>query len=242
MASVGGIFGDRLVSEYLEIQPESFRRHRRHYVLVRVLEVFLRHSGFGSVEEAVKAFSENPRNGLAAALQRTVNELVSMGLRPKSVLFSLHLLKKFLEFYDVPVENVWRKVRKPRKTASRVDRIPSLAEIQKLVLASRSPRMRLLIQLLCQTGLRISEALNLRVDCIDLEKGVIRVPGEITKTGVGREVPIVSELKEALMNYLRGRKTDSPYLFPSLEDPSRPWPIARVRTAYRELLRRMNMA
>lgn len=70
---------DILVSEYIALQPESFRGQRRHYVLAKVLQLFLRYSGFGSVENAVRFYAENPRNGLAIALQKVINALEGRG-------------------------------------------------------------------------------------------------------------------------------------------------------------------
>jgi len=232
---------DDVVRQYLALQGERFQRHRRGYALAKVLDIFLRNSGFSSVSDAVKNFSENPRNGLAIALQRTINELQNQGLKPKSVIFYLHLLKKFLEFHDVPVELAWKKLSKPRKVASRVDRLPTLAELQQLIMAPKSPRLRLLIQLLCQTGMRINEALNLKVDYVDFENKIIKIPAAITKTGTPREVPLIGELESAIRRYLQTRKVESPYLFPSLRDPSRPWSIFKARSAYIKLLRRLKL-
>lgn len=151
------------------------------------------------------------------------------GVKSKTIIFYMHLLKKFLEFYDVSSDSAWRKLRRPKRTASCVDCIPSLAELQKLIMVSRSPRMRLSLQLLAQTGMRISEALNLRIDCIDRKNRVIRIPGFITKTGMPQEVPIISELRDTLQVHLKSRSTVLTNLGPTISRLSKncghSWPM-----------------
>jgi hypothetical protein len=129
----------------------------------------------------------------------------------------------------------------PRGTV-RIDRLPTLAEIQRLILASRSPRMRLLIQLLLQTGMRVSEALSLRVADIDFDAKVIRIRGVATKTKAAREVPLIPELEAAIKDYLSRRKVDSIWLFPNLKDPSRPVSRGKVMRSFFNLLQRYHLA
>jgi hypothetical protein len=97
--------------------------------------------------------------------------------------------------------------------------------------------MRLLIQLLLQTGMRLNEALQLRVEHIDSDAKVIRLPGAITKTGKPREVPLIPELENAIRNYMRQRKDGSPWLFPNEKDPSKPWTRAKAREGLHRLLK-----
>lgn len=75
-----------------------------------------------------------------------------------------------------------------------------------------------LIGLLSVTGLRISEALGLRIDDVDLGNAVITIRG--TKLGRDRLVPIHATTRAVLGAYLRQRERilgphDSPYVFPS---------------------------
>jgi hypothetical protein len=90
---------------------------------------------------------------------------------------------------------------------------------------------------LLQTGMRLNEALQLRVEHIDFDAKVIRLPGTITKTGKPREVPLVPELEDAIRNYLRQRKDGSPWLFPNEKDPSKPWTRAKAREGLHRLLK-----
>lgn len=58
-----------------------------------------------------------------------------------------------------------------------------------------------LLRILYSTGLRISEALNLKNEDVDLKKHVIKITQ--TKNGCARIVPICIELEEVLRQYLK---------------------------------------
>lgn len=60
-----------------------------------------------------------------------------------------------------------------------------------------------LLRILYSTGLRISEALNLKNEDVDLKKHVIKITQ--TKNGCARIVPICIELEEVLRQYLKYR-------------------------------------
>jgi integrase/recombinase XerD len=205
-----------------------------YYHLAKVLGTALDVSGCGTVAEFLQRARND--NDLHVVLQRVVNRLAEK-YAPGSVMVYMSLLARFLEFHDVDVSRARKKVRMPKKGTVKIDRVPTLSEIQRLILGSKSPRMRLLIQLLLQTGMRLNEALQLRVEHIDFDAKVIRLPGTITKTGKPREVPLVPELEDAIRNYLRQRKDGSPWLFPNEKDPSKPWTRAKAREGLHRLLK-----
>jgi integrase len=66
----------------------------------------------------------------------------------------------------------------------------------------------MLFDLLVHTGLRLREAYRLRVDQIDLARGIIRVEGSKGHRGAEkpRTVPLVPVLRERLQAYLLGRR------------------------------------
>jgi integrase/recombinase XerD len=74
-----------------------------------------------------------------------------------------------------------------------------------------------LFGLLPVTGLRISEALNLRPDDVDLDQGLLVIAG--TKFGKSRLVPIHASTKKVLVDYARQRdrifRRALPYFFAS---------------------------
>ena len=241
------VLDGRFLNKYLELFAEELRERRRHYALFKVLKLFVEFSGCENLDQAITKFRENNGENLHFVVQKVINYLKERGkdgkpLAPKTVRQYISLLKNFLEFYDIDTERAWKKIKLPRKVNQRVERIPKLYELQKLILAFRSPRMRLLVQLLAQTGLRINEALNLKVADIDLEEGWIRVRPKNDKMGRGRLVPIINELKNALKEYLEKRTVDSPYLFPNEKDPSKPAKREHVYEAWYNALEKLGLA
>jgi integrase/recombinase XerD len=100
-------------------------------------------------------------------------------------------------------------------------------EIERLLAAARSLppagglcawKYYCLFGLLSVTGLRIGEALNLKLDDIDLRNNVLTI--EKAKFGKSRLVPIHPSTRKVLVNYLQRRKRflegcNSPYVFTS---------------------------
>ena len=154
----------------------------------------------------------------AISLQKWVSRRVQE-TSIKTIRYEVYLARSFFSFYDVDIPP--RKIKIPRKAAkSRVDRISSLAEIQKLVMATKSPRMRLAIMMLALTGMRLGECLGVRRERTDLERGMIVIPPENTKTGKGKEVPIPSELRAELKQYLEEHfPHERGYLFYAQKQP-----------------------
>jgi len=225
--------------QYLEFAGPKFMKDRRHYPLAFILRTALGDTGCGSLAEFLE-FCRKNNDQLHIVFQRIINKL-SERRAPKTVSFYMYLLFDFLKFHRIKLEDAKQQLKMPRGTV-RIDRLPTLAEVQRMILASRSPRMRLLIQLLLQTGMRVSEALSLRVADIDFDAKVIRIRGAATKTKAAREVPLVPELEAAIRDYLDRRKVDSIWLFPNLKDPSRPVSRGKVMRSFFNLLQRYRLA
>jgi integrase len=234
-----GLLGEECVKQYLEFVGPEFVKNRKHYALAKVLSIAVEACDCKSVSEFLDACRNNG-NGLHVVLQKVVNRLREQ-YTPKTVWFYVWLLSSFLDFHNIDVARARRKLKMPKKATTRVDRIPTLSEVQRLILGSKSPRLRLLIQLLLQTGMRLNEALHLRVSDIDFNAKVIRVSAAFTKRADKRELPLVPELEEAIKKYLEKRQVQSVWLFPSLENPSRPMAKERAQDSFNQLLRRLGL-
>jgi integrase/recombinase XerD len=94
---------------------------------------------------------------------------------------------------------------KPPAPAKRLPKALPLSDVESILDAAGSPgttlalRDRALLELLYGTGARISEAVGLDVDDLDLEEGVVRLLGKGRKE---RLVPVGSYAREALSAYL----------------------------------------
>ena len=216
-------------------------RERGHgKALEKVLRIFLEIGGFGSDREAIEYFKA--RNGLSFISYSRPwfrgSNLRVISLKPFH--FLTYLLSDFLRWCDVPVDLARKKVKLPKKATVRSGKIPSIGDLQRLILGTKSPRLRILIQFLAQTGMRPSEAINCRLSYIDFENGWIRIPGIITKNGQGREIPLINELREALQKYIKAEGI-SDYLFPSMKDPYKPVNRHRVYERWYALLKRLGL-
>ncbi|HMA46788.1 MAG TPA: tyrosine-type recombinase/integrase, partial [Frankiaceae bacterium] len=130
------------------------------------------------------------------------------------VLVSVRGLHRFAQREgDLPVD-VSRPVRPPTPPR-RLPRALSVEQVEALLaaagpsavgdaaLAARGLRARALLELLYGTGARISEAVGVDVDDLDLAEGAVRLRG---KGGRARVVPLGRCAREALSAYLvRGR-------------------------------------
>jgi site-specific recombinase XerD len=96
------------------------------------------------------------------------------------------------------------------KGARREDKEPGILykEQYKALLSEASDNIRdyAIIMTFLQTGIRLSELVNLRVDDVDFEHRILTV-----RQGKGdkdRHIPLVDEAAKALRNYLRYRNTE----------------------------------
>jgi len=223
------------IRSYLEIYPGVVKR-RQHYILLKVLDFLKEYLGVKSYEELLKADAKR----ITLGLQRYIAKRVGEGRSVKSIRFEIYLARSFFSFHDIEIPS--KKLRIPRKAGkSRIDRIPSLAEIQKLVMGTKSKRLRLAIMVMALCGLRLNECLSLRKEWIDLERGFITIPPEITKTGKGREIPIPSELKEELKRYFENYPYECGYLFCVEGNPEKRIPTNRFYKQYVSLLKRLGL-
>ncbi|MEA2056192.1 MAG: tyrosine-type recombinase/integrase, partial [Patescibacteria group bacterium] len=89
-------------------------------------------------------------------------------------------------------------------------------------------RMAAIVELLLQSGMRISELANLKMDDIDLEREVMFIRAQ--KSREGRKVPVNTAAKEALMDYLKVRpKAKESTVF--LTKTCRPFLVRNIRSA-----------
>ncbi|MFS3130328.1 site-specific tyrosine recombinase XerD [Nocardioides sp. Bht2] len=100
---------------------------------------------------------------------------------------------------------------KPPTPAKRLPKALPLSDVEAILEAAGSPetllsrRDRALLELLYGTGARISEAVGLDVDDIDLEHGTVKLHG---KGGKERLVPIGSYARDAVAAYLTSSRPE----------------------------------
>lgn len=118
--------------------------------------------------------------------------------------FGKFIQKEYAMSFELP---------EPPKTGKTLPVFLTKSEIRQ-IMRSRHKNARdfAMIMFVLFTGARVSELVNITLDKIDLREGVVRIHGKGDKE---RIIPITSELRDLLISYLKERKIDSEYLFPS---------------------------
>jgi integrase/recombinase XerD len=125
---------------------------------------------------------------------------------------------KFLYEVTLGRPEVVAGIRYPKRPRPLPD-VLSGSEVQRLLTCITPIRPRLVCTVMYATGLRISEACNLKPDDIDARRGLMRV-----RQGKGRrdrQVPTGKKLLSVLREYWRITRPEGEYLFPG-RVPSKP--------------------
>jgi integrase len=127
-------------------------------------------------------------------------------MSPRSIKTWVSTARSFLETYDVDISpRKWQlKVRVPR--VGRTEKAAlSKEDIQIILNACTSPRLKIYLLFLAATGCRANEPLSVRLGDINFEKEppTINLRAEHTKTKVSRTLYLTRELSEQLKDFIR---------------------------------------
>jgi len=137
--------------------------------------------------------------------------LVAFAKRPpKTIQLKLAALKMFLLENEIELpQKFWRRIRRRIKgsRALTLDKVPSNLELRKLIM-HMPVQGKALFLLLSSSGMRIGEALQLKLSDVNVNLNPIRVEirGEYTKTGNSRVAFTSRETKEALEEWFKLRE------------------------------------
>ncbi len=168
--------------------------------------------------------SRAPTEARREDVQRFLRWLARRGLAPRSrarVLSALRTFYRFLRLEGKAERDPTEWVEAPKGWA-KLPRFLTSQEVEALLASPDRSRPRglrdaLLLELLYDCGLRVSELAGLRLGQVDLEGWLVRVEG---KGGKERYIPFGEEAAEVLKGYLDGARHElpghagSPYLFP----------------------------
>lgn len=171
------------------------------------LKQFFKTLGFsGSLEDEAKAYLSQKRN----YEEDLRTYFISLkGKPPKSVDICLTAVKMFLVENGIELPAFFWKKLKGRRKGSRalmLDKVPSNIELRR-ILSHMDAKGKSLFLVLASSGMRIGEALKLKVEDLDLtsDPARINVNGEYTKTGNPRVAFMSCEAKESLEEWLKIR-------------------------------------
>ena len=170
-----------------------------------------------------KVSSEYQKSLLSKGKERTPNDvnnsdlraymaflLADKGISPASANLALSALKFF--YIEVLKNDIFKDIKHPKKE-KKLPVILTKDEIRSILDLTKNKRHKLLIELLYSTGLRVNEAVSLRVKDINLAEKVAFV-----KYGKGKKerfVKLSSKFIKHFRSYLNRRKRDSEYIFNS---------------------------
>lgn len=126
--------------------------------------------------------------------------------------------------------NVMQEIKAPKK-GKKLPTVLTVDEIKRLITATKKRRNRLLVEFLYSTGVRVSEAVKIRVASLDFKEHMARVKG-----GKGNKDRVIILSKNWVKNakkYLKRKKVASEYLFSQRTTP-KPISVDTVQRIIRE--------
>lgn len=179
---------------------------------------------FGESAEAVIDKVKRKKLDAYSLFDRFVAELDGDGLSPHSIRGYVNRVMQYFAYNDVVLDkSVFRvKVGLPR-VEDPDDRAPTVEELRQ-ILSWGKLRTKAFILVLISSGMRLGEAIKLKVKDLDLNSKPVKVslsPKVASKTGESRITYISDEATDYLKKYLGERITDrEAWVFPSEADAS----------------------
>ena len=196
----------RFIGSY--VAYNTIKRYRR------VVEEFLQSIYGDDIDpaEAADRYFEEAHSGQRDVELDVINYLKSkVDIAPISFRGNISILRLFLEEGGIELRrSFWRRIRSMKKgtTTIAIDRAPTKQELRRL-LQHLPIQGRALILTLASSGMRIGEALQIRLSDINLDEDPpkIDIKPQYTKSGDRRWVFISTEAKEAILEWLKIRES-----------------------------------
>ena len=187
--------------ETLNSQPFSDGSRKRHSIIFNNIEKYFNSQRVRKVNEIDFPLLDN------FVTQRVNNDKISPGTANMEIELVKRLFR-FAEKHRYLMENPANDL-EYRKATKREPRFFSQEEIE--LLLEKAGKYEPFFMVLLHTGLRGSDAGNLRWSDIDLDRSLIRVVTEKTSQGIA--IP----MNDTLHSYLLDYGTETPKLFPDLD-------------------------
>jgi integrase/recombinase XerD len=129
---------------------------------------------------------------------------------PSSVNLALCALKFFYE--EVLEKDIFKKISTP-KQEKKIPTVLTKEEIFAMINTIKNKKHKLLIELMYSSGLRVSEAVALKIEDINLDERIAKIVAGKGKKD--RLVILSRNLSKSLKKYLEKRKFESSYIFPT---------------------------
>lgn len=182
------------------------------------LETELKIRGFSPVtiknyliynKKFLEFIKKKPNSIKGEDIKKYLNYIISeRSLKPASVNLILSSLKFF--YINILKKKIFEEI-KPQKIEKKLPVVLTKEEVKRLINSCSNPKHKLLIKLLYGSGLRVSEAVNMRVNDFELSEKIATV-----RSGKGKKDRVVilsDDLVSSIEAYLSVRKKDFIYLF-----------------------------
>jgi integrase len=164
-----------------------------------------------SIVTEIKAKGPEATNYAIKIIDKSVGLYVERDLASKTVNSYFYAMRGFLRFEDIdlPADKLKNKVVRPRICIESDDRAPTIDEVRRIVSHAPGARLKALVLILASSGIRVGEAVNLKVGNFYFDSKPTKVMvGPFTKTRQQRVTFITEEATNALRDYLGGRIND----------------------------------
>jgi integrase/recombinase XerD len=116
-------------------------------------------------------------------------------------------------FYETVLDKKIFTSIQPPKSEKKIPTVLSKDEVKKLLEVTKNSKHRLLIELLYASGLRVSEAVSIKTDDLDLDERMGMVKGGKGKKD--RHIILSADLVQHIRDFNNNKGDDNPYLFTS---------------------------
>lgn len=152
-------------------------------------------------------------------LDLLVGWMMDRGLAANTISGYMSVAKGYLQYNDVEIHEKKYKIRVKLPMKYPIpDKLLDKETIKFLVQSKIDKRLKVLIYLLSSSGLRLQEALTLRMRDVDLDDPlgppIITLAGQFTKNGQPREAYMTTESAEAIKTL---KRKDDQYIFDFME-------------------------
>lgn len=133
-------------------------------------------------------------------------------LKPSTVNLVLSALKFF--YTKVLKKDIFQDISRPKKE-EKLPVVLTKDEIREILHTTRNKKHKLLIELLYGSGLRVSEAVKLKINDLNLNEKINIIRGGKGKKD--RRILLPDNLRKKLNSYFKRRKDRNPFIFPYRE-------------------------
>ncbi|MBT6995498.1 tyrosine-type recombinase/integrase [Candidatus Woesearchaeota archaeon] len=167
-----------------------------------------------NIKQFLKFINKNPEKVSKEDIESYFTNLIDNGYMSASIRLNYASLKFFFTFV-IPKNIDFVRIDTPKKK-KQLPKVLSKKEIISMIDNTKNLKHKLMIEVLYSSGLRVGEAVKLKIKDIDAERNLIRV--NQGKGSKDRQTILSEKLKSDLLKYLCTKRDNEIYLFSKKEN------------------------